>query len=72
MMRRRLTTIVTFGVAGLMAACGAGAPAADKAPAGAAPDSFNVAFETSRGTFVLQAIRAWAPLGVDRFHTLVA
>ncbi len=39
---------------------------------GPAPDSFRVAFETSRGTFVVAAYRAWAPHGVDRFHALVA
>lgn len=36
-----------------------------------APDSFHVTFETSRGTFVVQCVRAWAPRGVDQFHTLV-
>lgn len=41
------------------------------APAGPAPDSFRVAFETTRGTFIVQAHRAWAPNGVDRFYTLV-
>ena len=36
-----------------------------------APDSFRVAFETSRGRFDVVAHRAWAPIGVDRFHDLV-
>jgi cyclophilin family peptidyl-prolyl cis-trans isomerase len=36
-----------------------------------APDTFKVRFETSRGPFVVQAMRAWAPNGVDRFHYLV-
>jgi peptidyl-prolyl cis-trans isomerase A (cyclophilin A) len=36
-----------------------------------APDSFRVAFETTRGTFVVDVIRAWSPRGVDRFHELV-
>lgn len=36
-----------------------------------APDSFRVAFQTSEGRFVVQAVRAWAPIGVDRFHYLV-
>jgi peptidyl-prolyl cis-trans isomerase A (cyclophilin A) len=36
-----------------------------------APDSFNVAFETSKGRFVVRAYRAWSPRGVDRFHYLV-
>jgi cyclophilin family peptidyl-prolyl cis-trans isomerase len=39
--------------------------------AAAAPDSFDVRVETTRGTFVLRARRAWSPLGVDRFHFLV-
>lgn len=34
------------------------------------PDTFRVAFETSRGPFVIEAIRAWAPNGADRFHAL--
>ena len=36
-----------------------------------APDSFNVAFETTKGRFVVRAYRAWSPRGVDRFHYLV-
>lgn len=35
-----------------------------------APDSFRVAFTTSKGRFVIQAHRAWAPRGVDRFYYL--
>jgi peptidyl-prolyl cis-trans isomerase A (cyclophilin A) len=35
-----------------------------------APDSFTVRFETSKGAFTAQFFRAWAPLGVDRFHYL--
>jgi peptidyl-prolyl cis-trans isomerase A (cyclophilin A) len=36
-----------------------------------APDSYRVLFETSRGDFNLDVHRAWAPLGADRFYTLV-
>jgi len=46
------------------------APPQTAAP-GQAPDSFRVAFETSRGPFVVQVTRAWAPLGADRFYELV-
>jgi len=35
------------------------------------PDSFRVAFATSRGRFVVTVYRKWAPIGADRFHTLV-
>lgn len=51
-------------------ACGDARPATT-VPAGPVPDSFRVAFTTSRGTFVVQANRAWAPRGVERFHRLV-
>jgi peptidyl-prolyl cis-trans isomerase A (cyclophilin A) len=37
----------------------------------AAPDSFKVMFETSKGPFTVMAYRAWSPLGADRFHYLV-
>jgi peptidyl-prolyl cis-trans isomerase A (cyclophilin A) len=40
-------------------------------PKVAVPDSFRVAFETSRGHFEMVARKAWAPNGVDRFYTLV-
>jgi peptidyl-prolyl cis-trans isomerase A (cyclophilin A) len=36
-----------------------------------APASFRVAFETSKGRFVVEAHRAWAPRGADRFYSLV-
>ncbi len=35
------------------------------------PDVFRVKFETSQGDFVVEANKAWAPHGVDRFHELV-
>jgi peptidyl-prolyl cis-trans isomerase A (cyclophilin A) len=36
-----------------------------------APDSFRARFETSKGTFVIEVHRAWAPRGADRFYNLV-
>ncbi len=35
-----------------------------------APDSARFEVETSRGTMILQLVRAWAPAGVDRFYNL--
>ena len=35
------------------------------------PEVFRVTFQTSKGDFVVEARRAWAPHGVDRFHELV-
>lgn len=36
-----------------------------------APDTYQVKFTTTKGDFVLQVNRAWAPLGADRFYNLV-
>jgi peptidyl-prolyl cis-trans isomerase A (cyclophilin A) len=36
-----------------------------------APEKFDVKFETTRGDFVVQVNRTWAPLGADRFYNLV-
>ena len=36
-----------------------------------APETFKVKFETTRGEFVVDVTRAWAPLGADRFYNLV-
>ena len=68
-------------VAGAALALGAGVTSCVRRAAGlvdpnprelarAAPDSFRVAFTTSRGRFVVMAHRSWAPNGVDRFFFL--
>jgi peptidyl-prolyl cis-trans isomerase A (cyclophilin A) len=36
-----------------------------------APETFRARFTTSKGDFVIEANRAWAPNGVDRFYNLV-
>lgn len=36
-----------------------------------APDVFRARFETSKGSFVVEVQRAWAPHGADRFYNLV-
>ncbi len=35
-----------------------------------APDTVTADVETSKGTFTLELVRAWAPRGVDRFYNL--
>jgi peptidyl-prolyl cis-trans isomerase A (cyclophilin A) len=36
-----------------------------------APEHYKVKFVTTRGEFTLAVTRSWAPLGADRFYTLV-
>ena len=36
-----------------------------------APEKFQVKFETTKGDFVIEVTREWAPLGADRFYNLV-
>ena len=36
-----------------------------------APATFKARFETSEGVIVIEAVRDWAPIGVDRFYNLV-
>lgn len=63
--RRAAPLLILFA-----AAC---SPAAQPmTPDPAAPDSFDVAFETTAGTITVRSRRAWAPIGVDRFHRLVS
>ena len=71
----RVSVSVSVAVAALIAAsCAPGSSALVNPPQEAlakqAPDSFKVVFETSKGRFTIQAFRAWAPVGVDRFYFL--
>jgi cyclophilin family peptidyl-prolyl cis-trans isomerase len=57
----------------LLVGCATRSPLTTPDPAAlsrAAPDSFDVRFETTRGAFVVRARRVWSPQGVDRFHYL--
>ncbi len=36
-----------------------------------APESYKAKFTTTKGDFVIQVTRAWAPIGADRFYNLV-
>jgi peptidyl-prolyl cis-trans isomerase A (cyclophilin A) len=71
---RRAASLTVFLVLSAAAIACSDKPAtpARTAPVGPAPDSFRVAFETTRGRFVVEVRRAWAPNGADRFYDLVA
>src|SRR3954470_1785384 len=67
---RRLvvTAVLTMG-----AACKDSSPKVTRtAPVGPAPDTFHVAFETTRGKFTVEVVRALSPHGADRFYDLSA
>jgi peptidyl-prolyl cis-trans isomerase A (cyclophilin A) len=75
-----LTLLAAASMAALGAAPAAGAPAA--APANEklgnpemlnqmAPETYRAKFETTKGDFVIEVTRAWAPNGADRFYNLV-
>jgi cyclophilin family peptidyl-prolyl cis-trans isomerase len=73
--RRRSGLVVAVALAAATAACGHGQGNPLREPTEeelgrAAPDSFRVSFETSRGPFIVVARRSWAPHGVDRFYYL--
>ena len=56
----------------LLGACGRQPPAGpEKAIPKQAPETYRVAFDTSKGAFVVEVTRAWAPRGADRFYELV-
>ncbi|MGQ0712835.1 MAG: peptidylprolyl isomerase [Gemmatimonadaceae bacterium] len=79
MRRRQRRTVAALCISAVAIACSREAPppradsstAAPSATATPAPDSFRVAFETTRGNFAVDVIRAWSPRGADRFHELV-
>lgn len=79
--RRRAAALVLLALA---AACGEAkkAPPAEKAPVApppaapaivdpAAPETYRVAFETSKGSFTVEVTRSLSPRGADRLYHLV-
>lgn len=55
--------VVVLFCAGMLASCSSSSKAA--------PPEFKVKFDTSKGVFVVDVHRDWAPLGADRFYELV-
>lgn len=73
-MRRLRPLVAAVALLAAAAACARRPPLLDpssKRWRGTAPDSFHVAFETTRGRVVVLARREWSPLAVDRFYQLV-
>jgi len=63
-----LALVLTGPIAGPAWSQGLGNPAALTEPA---PPTYKVKFDTSRGPFVIEVHRDWAPNGADRFYNLV-
>lgn len=66
-----MTRLFLLAAAALLTACGTTKTPSTTTSA-TAPDSFRVAFATSRGPFTVQVTRALAPRGADRFYQLVS
>jgi peptidyl-prolyl cis-trans isomerase A (cyclophilin A) len=72
-MIRALSCALIAGLLGT-SALAAGERAALARPASfteRAPETFRAKFETSKGIFLVEVHRAWAPSGADRFYNLV-
>lgn len=73
-MKGTWTAILALTLALTLIGCGS-PPKSEKAEAPKkptqAPETFHVKFTTTKGDFVVEAVREWAPRGVDRFHELV-
>ncbi len=55
-----------------LTACGRQQPSdASKSQTPRTPDVYRVDFDTTKGVFVVEVTRAWAPRGADRFYELI-
>ena len=66
-----LLACLPAGLALFLGSCGGGTAPTAPVPNEKAPDHFKVRFDTTKGPVLIQVERAWAPLGADRFYTLV-
>jgi peptidyl-prolyl cis-trans isomerase A (cyclophilin A) len=71
MTNMRRLVVLAAAVATMSCMAGWGGRGSGVGPDAAVPDSFVVAFETSRGRFDVMARTQWSPAGVDRFYQLV-
>ncbi|MGP8281184.1 MAG: peptidylprolyl isomerase [Desulfomonilaceae bacterium] len=77
MARPKLQLALAFSSLALALLCGAcsgGGGSTEEfppVPNQKAPDHFKVRFDTTKGPILIQIERDWAPIGADRFYTLV-
>src|SRR4051812_7368019 len=81
-LRRMRRAVVLCSLVAIAAGCGGGGGSSSSSSApkalldpgkltAKAPQSYDVTFKTTKGTFVVRVHRAWAPFGADRFYNLV-
>lgn len=68
------TRPVVAGVllAGVAMLAGCSSKPAEEMESKPVPDTYKVKFETTKGDFVIEVTKDWAPLGAERFHQLVS
>lgn len=66
-----VATIVAAGCGGRLSSIPPYADPLDESMSTRAPDRFFALFETTKGRVDIEVIREWAPLGADRFYSLV-
>jgi peptidyl-prolyl cis-trans isomerase A (cyclophilin A) len=71
MSHARLQVLAAAIAVAALTGCGGGETAREAAPAKPAPDSYRAVFETSKGRFVVEVTKAWAPEGAERFYRLI-
>jgi peptidyl-prolyl cis-trans isomerase A (cyclophilin A) len=71
--RLAVTTLFTLALAGCSGGSNKTEKPVEKAPekAAQAPEKFYVKFATTKGDFIMEVVRSWAPRGADRFYELV-
>src|ERR1039458_9452522 len=71
-MRQALLTLLALGTATLARTpAPAQSPTSPASLKAQAPEKFKAKFTTTKGDFVIEVTRAWAPRGADRFYNLV-
>jgi peptidyl-prolyl cis-trans isomerase A (cyclophilin A) len=66
-----LRSILTLSLFALFGCGGSKEAARQAAPARPVPESFRASFETSKGTFIVEVTKSWAPEGAERFYRLL-
>jgi len=70
-MRKTLWIAAAVALSLAICGCSSNTTAKEKAKTGPAPDLYKISFDTSKGTFVVEVHRDWAPNGADHLYDLV-